>query len=87
MHGAMRNFESFGLRQYSALPISELIYVGDALIVGADQACARQFMDCARGAGEHYGLSFNWGKLEVLPVRCQSIAAATTRRRSQTAKG
>eukprot|EP00959_Pyramimonas_sp_CCMP1952_P130102 2720330-Pyramimonas_sp.AAC.1 len=29
-------------------------------------------MESIREAGTNYGLCFNWGKLEVMPLRCQT---------------
>ena len=45
----------------------------DTLIIEVDATRVEQYMTCIRRAGTTYGLTFNWSKLEVLPVRCQAL--------------
>ena len=52
------------------LHVQELLYADDTLVVDADEAVVQEYMARINEAGEEYGLSFNWSKLEVLPVRC-----------------
>ena len=35
-------------------------------------AVAARYMHSIQRAGDNYGLSFNWARLEVLPVRCEA---------------
>ena len=51
---------------------SELLYADDTLICDISAEHAEQFMCSIGSAGANYGLSFNWKKLEVLPVRCDA---------------
>ena len=48
---------------------SELVYADDTLILAIDDEGAQAYMEKIAEAGNDYGLSFNWSKLEVLPVR------------------
>ena len=48
---------------------SELVYADDTLIMAVNEDSAHAYMTCISLAGSEYGLSFNWKKLEVLPVR------------------
>jgi hypothetical protein len=43
--------------------------------VDVDATRAEHFMHCIGRAGSKYGLSFNWRKLEILPVRCDAKIA------------
>ena len=47
----------------------ELVYADDTLLIDVDDSMLQQFMDCIGQAGQEYGLSFNWSKLEALPIR------------------
>ena len=57
------------------LPLDELIYADDTLVVGVQADRVQAFMRYIQQAGENYGLSFNWRKLELLPVRCEAAIA------------
>ena len=48
---------------------SELVYADDTLLLDTDPDILYHFMTCIGEAGSQYGLSFNWSKLELLPVR------------------
>ena len=48
--------------------VNELVYADDTLIVDTDPTAAEHFMNAVGRAGGQYGLSFNWSKLEALPV-------------------
>ena len=39
--------------------------------IGADGPSVERYMECIRDVGQEYGLSFNWGKLEMLAARCE----------------
>ena len=49
--------------------ISELMYADDTLLVGVHDNLLQSYMTTIGRVGAEYGLSFNWSKLEVLPVR------------------
>jgi len=51
---------------------SELVYADDTLIVASQARDAAEYMLHISTAGAHYGLQYNWKKLEVLPVRCEA---------------
>ena len=53
------------------LLVQELLYADDTLVVDADESIIKLYMDCIKEAGAQYGLSFNWSKLDGLPVRCE----------------
>ena len=50
--------------------VSEMLYADDTLLAGIESDGVEEFMNLIGEAGAQYGLSFNWGKLEALPVRC-----------------
>ena len=49
--------------------VHELVYANDTLLMDTDPQNLEQFMNCIGKAGQAYGLSFNWSKLEMLPVK------------------
>ena len=54
------------------LLVRDLVYADDTLIVDVESSGAQSFMEAIGEAGMEYGLSFNWSKLEALPVRMQA---------------
>jgi hypothetical protein len=72
MHDAKHDLAQRGSGVPDDLFATELLYADDTLIVDVDSSRAELFMNCIGRAGSHYGLSFNWRKLEVLPVRCEA---------------
>eukprot|EP00959_Pyramimonas_sp_CCMP1952_P191864 4011834-Pyramimonas_sp.AAC.1 len=46
MHDAKRRFAQTGLQQHPGLPISELMYADDTLLVGADEDYVHKLMEC-----------------------------------------
>ena len=75
MHDATRAFQAHGLVQELGLPVSELIYADDTLVVGVRDEFVSKLMHEIQRAGSNYGLAFNWGKIEVMPVRCETALA------------
>lgn len=51
--------------------LAELLYADDTLLMGVNAASVERFMKAVSEAGEAYGLSLHWGKLQLLQVRCQ----------------
>ena len=72
MHDATRAFRLHGLVQGDGLHISELTYADDTLVVGVQDEFVSKLMCEIQRAGANYGLAFNWGKIEVMPVRCET---------------
>ena len=50
--------------------VEDLLYADDTLLIHAEVTVVQAFMSCVSTVGQQYGLSFNWSKLEVMPVRC-----------------
>ena len=61
-----------GIHQTGVLRLSEFIYADDALMLGVAEEYIRDLMESIRETGPYHGLSFNRGKLEEMPVRCQT---------------
>ena len=55
---------------WGSVPISELVYADDTLIIAGGGEETQAYMNAIHTVGAQYGLQFNWGKLEVLPIRC-----------------
>ena len=70
LHDASAKLHSMMGESPDPLPVSELVYADDTLVVGVEPQRVQAFMTCIQDAGLNYGLSFNWRKLESLPVRC-----------------
>jgi hypothetical protein len=71
MHDAKRDLRTH--LRYMEPPsdrVDELLYADDTLLISADPLVLDFYMTCVGKAGRNYGLSFNWSKLEVMPVRC-----------------
>ena len=52
---------------------SELVYADDTLILALDEDSAHAYMLAIAEAGRSYGLSLNWSKCEVMPVRSPGV--------------
>ena len=63
---AKNKLESQGVRLSTNVLSNELLYADDTLIVDTDRDNVQQYMEAIADAGSNYGLSFNWGKLEIL---------------------
>ena len=73
LYDARKDLEQNHVNTAERLPVSELLYADDTLVVDVDATRAQEFMNCIGKAGMNYGLGFNWKKLEVLPMRCEAI--------------
>ena len=49
--------------------VRDLVYADDTLLIDSDSSVVQELMRCIEGCGSQYGLSFNWGKLELMKVR------------------
>ena len=47
---------------------NELLYADDTLLVETDGGNIQSYMQAVSEAGQNYGLSFNWSKLEVMSM-------------------
>ena len=63
-------------RQPCVLPVNELVYADDTLVVATDPCRAETHMRCIEAMGMNYGLRLNWKKCEVLPIGCEAFIAA-----------
>ena len=68
MHDASQAFVAHGLTQDAQIPVSELIYADDTLVVGVSDDFVSKLTIAIQVAGSNYGLAFNWSKLEALPI-------------------
>ena len=51
--------------------VRELVYADDTLGLTMSTASAQCYMNKIVEQGRHYGMSFNWSKLEAMNVRCE----------------
>ena len=58
-----------GVPQVPFLVTRSLLYADDTLVIESDVKVAEYFMECISEIGAHYGMEYNWKKLEVLRVR------------------
>ena len=63
-------------RQPCVLPVNELVYADDTLVVATDPCRAETHMRCIEAMGMNYGLRLNWKKCEVSPIGCEASIAA-----------
>ena len=63
-------------RQPCVLPINELVYADDTLVVATGPCRAETHMRCSEAMGTNYGLRLNWRKCEVLLIRCEAYRPA-----------
>jgi len=50
--------------------IHEILYADDILLVDEDGELSQLYMNIIAYEGSHYGLAFNWDKLQYLSIRC-----------------
>jgi len=48
------------------------VYADDTLLIDSDPALVQELMRCIEECGGHYGLQFNWGKLELMKVKTEA---------------
>ena len=71
MHDAKATaLETAGLS--AEMVVHDLVYADDTLLVDIDEHAIEGYMHQVGQAGREYGLSFNWKKIEMLPVRMQA---------------
>ena len=49
--------------------VHDIVYADDTLIIDTEPAAAQAAMDSIGHVGAEYGMSFNWSKIEAMPVR------------------
>ena len=70
LHDAKSLFAERGLGPFSQrLPMNELVYADDTLVFDTEPQKAEDYMNCIKDIAAEYGLTFNVGKLEAMPVR------------------
>ena len=55
------------------LVVHELLYADDTLLMDASGGSVGQYMRCAEEVGAEFGLTFNFSKLESMPVGCADV--------------
>ena len=50
-----------------------LVYADDTLLMDASRGSLEQYMRCVEEVGAEFGLTFNFSKLESMPVRCADV--------------
>ena len=73
LHDAAADMRNNEIQPPSAM-ISELVYADDTLVLAGEDRNAELHMKAIGRAGANYGLLLNWGKVEVMPVRCETQA-------------
>ena len=58
--------------------MNELVYADDILLVDTNSTTLQLLLESIAQAGQEYGLTFNWKKLEVLPVRIEAKIVTPT---------
>ena len=56
-----------------SLVVHELLYADDTLLMDASGGSVEQYMRCVEEVGAEFGLTFNFSKLESMPVRCADV--------------
>ena len=56
----------------TSLLVNELVCADDTLPIDLRGDVLQKFMEYVAAAGREYGLSVNWKKLEMLPMRCKT---------------
>ena len=73
MHDAKRkSMDNHDTNVGMGIMIDELVYADDTLLIGVNPDQLQAFMTNIGEAGLEYGLSFNWSKLEMLPIRTEA---------------
>ncbi|CAE8632912.1 unnamed protein product [Polarella glacialis] len=73
---AKKELEDSGVQLSTSTHVNELLYADDTLLIDTDSNVVQSYMECVAKAGKRYGLSFNWKKLEILPINCDCFIAA-----------
>ena len=70
LHDAKIKVQSIeGIEFSTDMLINDLVYADDTLLIDVDANVLETFMNCIAEVGKEYGMSFNWSKLEMLPIR------------------
>ena len=72
LHDADMDLRSRGGLNLPAALVNDLVYADDTLVVAVEQERAELHMNCIARAGSNYALTFNWKKVELMPIRCQA---------------
>ena len=67
---AKDNLEETGVQLTAGSLVQEKLYADDTQLIDADSTVVAAYMHAVSRAGAVYGLTFNWEKLEALPINC-----------------
>ena len=70
MHVARRRVAARGIVLHPDIVAHDILYADDTVVVDTSGENVEQYMACIAEAGSKYGLSFNFSKLEAMPVWC-----------------
>ena len=69
MHDARKKLEEQGWQLSQELLCHELLYADDTLIIDSDKDVVHAYMMAISEIGKSLGLSLNWSKVELLPLK------------------
>ena len=72
MTDAKATLAGLGVELHEHCLVHDLVYADDTLLIDVDENALATFMECVGAAGQEYGLSFNFTKLEAMPVRMEA---------------
>ena len=61
-----------GIELARDLVCHECLYADDTLLIDVHGSNLQLYMECVAEHGKLYGLSLNWGKVECMPINCES---------------
>ena len=74
VHDAKRMLQDeLGISLFFDLPIHELLYADDTLLLEVDDERLQKFMECIKQCGASYGLELNWAKIDLMGLRKNAI--------------
>ena len=71
LHDAREDLKEKGYDFKDEAGIHELLYADDTLLIDADAHIIAEYMYSIEQCGKHYGLEFNFAKIEALPINCK----------------
>ena len=78
IYDAKEELQKNGLSLSKDLPLHELLYADDTLLMDICGQNLQAFMDVVVRKGAAYGLQMNWKKVEVLPINCEATLTDST---------
>jgi hypothetical protein len=77
MHDARESLLAKGWQLTDKLPLHDLLYADDTLIIEVDSECLQAYMAEIEEKGSEYGLSLNWNKVEAMLIKCSPSLQGT----------